>query len=120
MFGKPGSYLTIDRTWSKSDSISFTLPVSFSITKYAGEDQIPGHSRYALTYGPLLYATVGDKEAILRLHNNNQPSDIVKQLVAKPGVPLHFAVEGNPGIIFMPYWQLDREEFTCFPVIIAS
>jgi len=114
---KPGSYLTIDRTWSRGDSIAFTLPARFAVIKYTGEDQIPGHSRYALTYGPLLYAAVGNKQAMLRLQNSSQPEDIVKQLSPKPDAALHFTVAGNPGIVYMPYWQVEDEEFTCFPII---
>lgn len=115
--GKPGSYLVLDRTWSKGDTVAFTLPAGFTLTEYKGEDQIPGHKRYSLMYGPLLYAAVGDKNAALRLQSGASPEDIVKQLTPKPDAPLHFAVAGNPGIVYMPYWQIEDEEFTCFPVI---
>jgi DUF1680 family protein len=118
--GKPGSYLTIDRTWSAGDSIVFTLPISFAVTKYTGEDQIAGYSRYAVTYGPLLYAAVGNKQAVLRLQGSSHPEDIVKQLKPKADAALHFTVAGNPDIVYMPYWQVEDQEFTCFPVISSS
>jgi len=107
--GKPGSYLTIDRIWVMGDSIAFTLPASLSVTKYTGEDQIPGHDRYVVTYGPFLYAAVGNKQVMIRLENGSHPEDIVKQLNPKSGVPLHFTVAGNPGIVYMPYWQVEQE-----------
>jgi DUF1680 family protein len=115
--GEPGSYLTLDRTWSHADTISFTLPAAPVLTEYKGVDQIPGHKRYSLTYGPLLYAAVGSSDAILHLTGGDKPEDLVQQLTPKPDAPLHFTVAGNPDVVYMPYWQIDQQEFTCFPVI---
>ena len=80
-------------------------------------DQIPGHKRYSLTYGPLLYAAVGSKDTVLRVPSGSRPEALIHQLKPKPGSPLHFTLAGNPGAELMPYWQVDEEEFTCFPVI---
>jgi len=115
--GKPGSYLILDRTWSAGDTVAFTLPVGLVLTEYKGEDQIPGHKRYSLTYGPLLYAAVGTKDVVLHLSDGDKPENLVQQLTPKPDTPLHFTVTDNPDIVYMPYWQIDKEEFTCFPVI---
>jgi len=115
--GKPGSYLVLDRTWTAGDSVAFTLPIGLLLTEYKGADQIPGHKRYSLTYGPLLYAAVGSKDAVLRLSAGDKPEDLVRQLKPKPDAPLHFTVDDNPNVVYMPYWQIDQEEFTCFPVI---
>jgi len=51
----------------------------------------------------------------LRLEKGKQPEDILRQLKPKPGQPLHFTVEHNPGVEFMPYWLVDKEPFTCLP-----
>ena len=115
--GKPGSFLTLDRTWSGEEAVTFTLPAGFALTEYTGVDQIPGQKRYSLMYGPLLYAAVGSKDAVLRVPSGSRPEDFIHQLTPKPGAPLHFTVAGNPGTVYMPYWQIDKEEFTCFPVI---
>jgi DUF1680 family protein len=114
--GLPGSFLTIDRIWSEGDGVSFTLPAGFALKEYTGADQVPGHKRYSLTYGPLLYAAVGSKDAVLHV-SGSQPEDIVHQLAPKPDAPLHFTVAGNAGVVYVPYWQVDKEEFTCFPVV---
>jgi DUF1680 family protein len=118
--GKPGSYLVLDRTWSAGDTVSFTLPAGFVWTEYKGEDQIPGHKRYSLTYGPLLYATAGSKDAVLRVPSGGKPEDLFHQFVPKTGAPMQYTVAGNPDVIYMPYLQIEKEEFTCFPVIDAS
>jgi DUF1680 family protein len=118
--GKPGSYLTLDRTWAEGDAVTFTLPADFVVTEYTGQDQIPGHKRYSLTWGPLLYAAAGGKDTVLRLPAQSLPRDIGRSLVAKQDAPLHYTVAGNPGVTYLPYWQVDDEEFTCFPVMEAA
>lgn len=115
--GKPGSYLILDRTWSTGDTVAFTLPAAPVLTEYKGEDQIRGHKRYSLTYGPLLYAAVGKKDAVLRLPGGDKPESLVQLLTPKPDSPLHFTVGDNPDIVYIPYWQIDKQEFTCFPII---
>ncbi len=118
--GQPGSFLTLDRVWSSGDVVTFTLPAGFSIAEYTGVDQIPGHKRYSLTYGPILYAAVGSKDTVLHVPSGSRPEELIHQLTPKPDSPLHFTVRGNPGTVYMPYWQVDQEEFTCFPVIDAG
>ncbi len=115
--GRPGTYITLDRSWREGDVVTFSLPIGFKLEEYTGADQIPGHKRYALTYGPLLYAAVGSKDAKLRLPSGSRAEDLVGRLKAHPGAPLRFDVERNPQITYMPYYQVAEEEFTCFPAI---
>jgi len=115
--GKPGTYVTSDRQWSDRDTISFTLPIELRITRYTGVEQIAGHQRYAVEYGPILLAAAGSEEATLRVVNAKRHEDIPGQLQPKPNRPLHFSDPQNPGIEFMPYCQVSMETFTCFPVI---
>ena len=115
--GRPGSYVALERAWAEGDIIHFTLPAELRVERYTGVDQIPEHERYAVSFGPVLLAAVGAPEIRLRLENVNQPEDLLKYLRMKPGQPLHFQVEYNPGIEFMPYWQVDKEPFNCFPAV---
>jgi len=115
--GRPGTYITLDRTWREGDAVTFLLPVGFKLVEYTGADQIAGHKRYSLSYGPLLYAAVGAKDARLRLPQGSRPQDFLSHLKARPDAPLRFEVDGNPQIIYMPYYQVGAEEFTCFPVL---
>jgi DUF1680 family protein len=114
--GKPGSYVALDRTWKSGDTVSFTLPAGFRFTRYTGMDQIEGHERYALEYGPILLAIVGADDAQLRTSGPSAQS-LANQLKAVSGQPLHFAIDGNPGHRYMPYYAIKEETFTCFPVI---
>jgi DUF1680 family protein len=115
--GKPGSYVTIDRAWAEGDGVTFTLPAGLVASRYTGVDQIPNHDRYSVSYGPILLAAVGAPEIILRLSRVRKPEDLLKHLQPKPDQPLHYRVENNPGIEFMPYWQVDKESFNCFPAV---
>jgi uncharacterized protein len=114
--GKPGSYVSLDRTWKSGDSVSFTLPAGFRLTRYSGMDHIAGSERYALEYGPILLAVANSDEA--RLHASGSSVQSFKnQLKAIPGQPLCFTIVGNPDHRYMPYYAIKEETFTCFPII---
>jgi len=117
--GKPGGYVALDRTWKSGDTVSFTLPAGFRLTRYAGVDQIEGRERYALEYGPILLAVVGTDDVQLR-RSGSSAQGFTSQLNAISGQPLHFAIDGNPDHIYMPYYAIKEETFTCFPVIIPN
>jgi DUF1680 family protein len=114
--GKPGTYVALDRTWKSGDTVSFTLPTGFRLTRYTGIDQIEGHERYALEYGPILLAIVGTDDARLRTSGTSAQS-FTSQLKAIPGQPLHFSIDGDSDHRYMPYYAIKEETFTCFPVV---
>jgi DUF1680 family protein len=114
--GKPGSYVTLDRTWKSGDTVSFSLPAGFRLTRYTGMDQVEGQERYALEYGPILLAIVGTEDPRLSTSGTTAQS-FTNQLKAVPGQPLHFAIEGDSEHRYMPYYAIKEEIFTCFPVI---
>jgi len=115
--GDPGSYVAIDRTWSTGDRIQFRLPMELKLTRYTGIDKIEGHERYALEYGPILMALVGEDDAMLKLTAAQKAEDILARIKEDPLRPLHFSIEGHPNLSYIPYWQVLTERFTCFPVI---
>jgi DUF1680 family protein len=119
--GKAGSYVALDRVWKEGDAISFTLPMDFRLTHYAGVDRVAGQEQYALEYGPILMALVGGVDASGGAVIPLAPDDLPKRLRQKAGEPLRFAVEG--GIEqqeYMPYWQVVADQpFTCYPVLRA-
>lgn len=143
--GTPGSYVTLRRTWSTGDTIRFTLPIALRLTRYEGLDQIPGHQRFALEYGPILLALIGSDSAVLTLPRSqadaphqpaNAPSQqanapeqvanasaagshqsILARIHQDPMRPLHFTIDGHPQYTYIPYYQVVTEPFTCFPVI---
>ena len=115
--GKPGTYLPLKRQWSDGDTIEFTLPAAIRVKRYTGSDQIAGKSRYSVEYGPILLAAVGSSQVELSLDKGHSEEHLADHLEKIEGSPLHFAVRGNPGQKFMPYWQVSDEEFTCYPSV---
>jgi uncharacterized protein len=111
--GRPGSYLHIDRIWSKGDTIDFTLPAQFRFVRYKGSDQIDGWTRYSIEHGPILYAVVGASRVDFKEYR--VPEELERALEPVDGKPLHYSVRGNTKLTVMPYWQVDTEQFSCFP-----
>ena len=109
--GTPGTYVTLDRTWSTDDTISFEVPIGFRLTKYTGFDRDPDHERYGLEYGPLLMSLVGGT------HLNLAPGILIGSLSPAPGNPLHFNIAGYPTFKYVPYVHIQDETFTSFPTL---
>ncbi|MGC8639360.1 MAG: hypothetical protein ACP5XB_05715, partial [Isosphaeraceae bacterium] len=144
--GKSGTYAVVDRVWHAGDTVTFRLPFGFRTVRYQGADQIPGHSRYAILYGPVLMAAVAplndsnkvglpdlvflDKTRKVDARNTGQlkkwtylvriaqdPAVPKDWLIPRPGEPLTFSVAGQAEPYLVPYWRVDSESFTCYPVI---
>jgi hypothetical protein len=115
--GTPGSYVTLDQTWSAGDTVRFTLPMNLRLTRYTGLDKIVGHERFALEYGPVLLALIGSDSAVLTVPGGLGREEILRRIKPDPDHPLHFTIEGHPEFTYIPYWQVMSEPFTCFPVI---
>ncbi len=118
--GKPGSYAVLDRTWSDGDTITFRLPMAFKLTRYEGAERVAGQERYALEYGPILLAVVGSVDEKLGATLASSPANLVRQLVPKPGQPLHFTIAGDADHEYLPYWQVTNQVFTCYPVLSGA
>lgn len=109
--GKPGTYAVLDRTWADQDKVSLELPLSFRLIEYTGLEQDPARARYALMYGPLLMALVGGAGL------DASSSELPGRLTPVPEKALQFSVAGQPGLSFVPYWQIQNEHFTCFSTL---
>ncbi len=120
--GTPGRYVTLDRQWIAGDEISFTLPITFRLTKYLGVDQIAGRERFSLTYGPILMAAIGGAiDTELVLHLATSPMALLEQLQPVKDQPLHFALNSfGSDTLFIPYFEIQHEPFSCVPLIRAK
>jgi DUF1680 family protein len=115
--GKPGSYVVLDRTWANGDTISFSLPMDFRVTRYTGTEKIAGHERYALEYGPILLAVAGPLDKNLATTILHRPEDVQKWLKPKADRPLCFGIDGDSTHEYMPYWLITDRTFCVYPVI---
>jgi hypothetical protein len=115
--GHPGTYVVLERTWANGDRVAFTLPMDFRLTRYTGHDQLLGHERYALEYGPIQLAAVGPLDKKLGILWVQAPAAVRSWLKPVPDQPLHFTVAGQPEYQCLPYWEVSDQTFTCCPII---
>ena len=118
--GKPGSYVALDRQWSEGDKITFTLPAAMRVTPYKGADQVVGKTRYAIEYGPVLMAVVGSGLVDLALEKGSDPESLGRHLDSIAGAPLNYTLREDPSRRIMPYFQIQDQQFTCYPIITVS
>ena len=115
--GEPGTYCAVERTWCDGDTVSFALPRDFVVTRYTGGDALPNFERYATEYGGLLLGVVGGLEHQGQyIKIDHDPDDPRSWLTPVPGKPLHFAVKDMPGYEYVPYYEIQDQAFTCYPV----
>lgn len=110
----PGRYAKLHRLWTKGDVISYRLPMTFRLTKYHGAEEIPGLARYGIEYGPLLYGVAGPDYRKARLVGWDK--DDFQNWLIPDSQPLCYRIQMKPGYRLMPYFLIDKEEFTCYPI----
>ena len=121
--GAPGTYLHLARQWPAGTTrVSFALPMAVTPHKYTGVTQLPPYTRYGFTYGPTLLAARGGfnsslKSVILDGLDGAQPGAWL--VPAADGLPLHWDIDGKPGVTFVPAWEVQQELFSAFPCFSA-
>ncbi|MDR1949028.1 MAG: glycoside hydrolase family 127 protein [Spirochaetaceae bacterium] len=111
-----GRRANLRRSWKEGDAVSFTLPFTLRAAEYTGFDQSEDNKRrYALYCGPVLLALTGDfsETEIPRLMFS--PEKLETNL--KPLGDLRFGVKDNSACRFIPYYAVQDEVFTCFPIM---
>ncbi len=124
--GSPGSYVVLDRTWSQGDTVTYTLGAAPRLTPYRGLSEIDDVDRFALEYGPVLMSYLGSSvggkaqvDGLVIPWITKSPADLLAALQPVAGNPLRFSVGGDATKVFAPYFQLQTEPFTCFPIVKA-
>jgi uncharacterized protein len=117
--GTPGTYVALARQWSNGDVLGLTLPIGFSALRYTGRDQVEdNYDRYALKYGPVLMALCGELTGpgdVPRIATS--AADLPHLLEPVADRPLEFMIPEYPSYRYVPYWMVDQEAFTCFPIV---
>ena len=110
-----GSYTEIKRVWEKGDEITFEITFEFKEVIYYGDHDVEGYTRCAYTYGPVLLAIVGKSNHENGIVVKGTPFDFVSRL-KKTDSPLYFEIEGEEGYYVAPYFEIQYQEFTCYPM----
>ena len=101
----------------EGDTISFALPMGFRLTACTGQERAAGQERFALEYGPILMALVGEVDETGWARIPITEANLVRFLQPKPGQPLHFTIAGDARHECMPYWEVGDQPFTCCPAM---
>ena len=117
--GKPGTYVLLNREWHSGDKVTFNLPMSFKIVAYHGMDEFAKEgNHYALEYGPLLMAIVGDVDSKGNAKIALSPDSMIQRLLPEKGKPLHFRVKGDGDHEYIPYFMVKAaQDFSCYPAL---
>ncbi|MGH2642642.1 MAG: beta-L-arabinofuranosidase domain-containing protein [Chitinophagaceae bacterium] len=120
--GRPGTYVTLDRKWHNGDKITFALPMSFRLIPYHGMDEFAKDGdHYALEYGPLLMAVIGNVDDKGNTKISLSPDEVISRLVPEQGKPLHFRINGENTHEYIPYFMVKSGEYlSCYPAIAAD
>lgn len=110
--GKPSGYVTL--TVNAGDVISFDLPMTFKVTKYTGGEEIIGKTRWALEYGPLLYAAMGAPNPVSVRWD---PADPEKWFTPMPGTKHRFSIKGDTAHEYWAYIDIHDEPFSVYPIV---
>ena len=120
-----GTYARVTRVWHAGDSVTVPLNATLTASEYTGLTTIPGHRRFAVMAGPVLLAAVGAWDEGLDsivIAGVQTPADPHSWLTPLPGaagsgrpLSLHYAVRGNPGVRFVPYFEVQEELFEVYP-----
>jgi DUF1680 family protein len=113
---KGGVYAALHRSWQEGDTIGFTLPFILRAAEYTGFDQSEDNkSRYALYCGPVLLALTGNFTETEIPHLAFSPEALEQNLI--PQGNLRFKVKDHDIYRFIPYYAVQDEVFTCFPIL---
>lgn len=103
-------------------TLVFALPMRFEVSRYPGLDQIGNTSRYAIEYGPTLLAAMGpwtnfSTNISCIVIPDMEPGRPANWLVPIQNKPLHFFVKGHPEYQYKPYFEIQNERFTVYPIM---
>ena len=101
------------------DTFTLDFPFRFRATRYTGGDEIKYHERYALEYGPLLYAAMGAPNPLTVRFDPNHPEEWfepVRNML--PGrASLRFRLKGDSCHEYWPYMDIHDEPFDVYPIV---
>jgi hypothetical protein len=94
----------------------FTLPMGFSMKKYSGGEEIPGKERWAMSFGPLLYAALGPSIVEISF----DPEHPERHFSPIPGRKRRFRLIDDDRHEYMAYLDIHDEPFSVYPIVNRS
>ncbi len=108
------SYYITHENVQAGDTFNLSLPMKFKTTLYTGGEEIPNKERWAVEYGPLLFAAMGAPGVLDLQWNPEKPEEWLAPL---PGDKPGFAIKGDSQHEYRAYLDINDEPFDVYPVV---
>ncbi len=110
------SYYEVHKNVSAGDSFRLNFPMHFKMTLYSGGEEIPHKERWAVEYGPLLYAALGAPNPLTLCFD---PHDPAQWLTPQEGKRRTLSIRNDRCHSYMAYADINDEPFDVYPVVEA-
>ena len=105
------SYYVVHENVHAGDVFEFDLPMYFRVTRYTGGERRADAERYALEYGPLLYAAMGSPWPVQVNWDPNKPEEWFEPAGGK------LRLRGDNAHEYWAYADIHDEPFSVYPVV---
>ena len=106
------SYYRIHENVKTGDAFELKFERRYHVTRYTGAERVPEQERYALEYGPLLYAAMGAPNPILVSWDPERPEKWFR--AANNG---KLQLLGDSMHEYWPYCDIHDEPFSVYPIV---
>ena len=96
------------------DVFTMDFPFRFRMTRYTGGEKIIGKERWAMEYGPLLYAVLGAPNPVAVSFDPSHPE---KYFTPLSGKKREISINGDNCHIYRAYLDIDDEPFDVYPIV---
>lgn len=113
------SYYEVHENVTAGAEFGFDFPFLFRVTKYTGGEEIVGKDRYAVEYGPMLYACMGAPNPVTVTFDPERPEDWftpVKRM-SPSGATVALKLKGDNRHEYRAYMDIHDEPFDVYPIV---
>ncbi len=111
---KGKSYYETHENVSAGMTFELDFTFSFKTTRYTGGEEIPDKERWAVEYGPLLYAVLGAPNPLTIRFDPAKPEEWLTPL---EGAKRRLALKGDNCHTYMAYADIHDEPFDVYPIV---
>jgi uncharacterized protein len=108
------SYYAAHRNVQEGSIFELEFPFAFKATKYKGGEEIPHKERWALEYGPLLYAVTGAPTPVVTSWNPEKPEE---WFVPADGEKRRLLLKNDNQHEYLAYLDIHDMPFSVYPIV---
>jgi len=108
------SYYEVHEGVKAGDVFRLDFPFNYRMTQYTGGEEIPHTERWALEYGPLLYAALGAPNPLTLAFDPQNPQEWFTPVT---GDKRALALKGDNWHSYRAYADIHNEPFDVYPIV---